>query len=85
MNMSIIMKPHILLCPQNKIFSRYHNLVIFSRLFVEGVMTETLSELIQNCTFKVLTDAVNTQKERKAQLQETILKYDNNIIYFMLR
>jgi len=48
-------------------------------------MTETLSELIQNCTFKVLTDAVNTQKERKAQLQETILKYDNNIIYFMLR
>jgi len=37
-------------------------------------MAETLSELIQNCTFKVLADAVKAQKERKAQLQETILK-----------
>ena len=45
-----------------------------SRVFAEGVMAETLSELIQNCTFKVLADAVKAQKERKAQLQETILK-----------
>lgn len=47
------------------------------RLFIEGVMAETLSELIQNCTFKVLEEAVNVQKERKAQLLETILKEEN--------
>ncbi|KAH3805977.1 dynein regulatory complex protein 9-like [Dreissena polymorpha] len=47
------------------------------RLFLEGVMTETLSELIQNCTFQYLAHAVDTQKERKAHLQETILKEEN--------
>ncbi|WAR27277.1 DRC9-like protein [Mya arenaria] len=36
------------------------------RLFLEGVMTETLSELIQNCTFKVLADADQLQ-EMKAK------------------
>ena len=37
-------------------------------------MGETLSELIQNCTFAVLAETVRAEKERKAQLLETILK-----------
>jgi len=52
----------------------FHFIFLSIRVFAEGVMAETLSELIQNCTFKVLADAVKAQKERKAQLQETILK-----------
>ena len=37
-------------------------------------MAETLSELIQNCTFGILSETVKAEKERKAQLLETILK-----------
>lgn len=47
------------------------------RYFLETVMGETLSELIQNCTFAVLAETVRAEKERKAQLLETILKEEN--------
>lgn len=47
------------------------------RMFVERCMSDTLSECIQNCSFQALAETVRTQKERKARLQETILKEEN--------
>ncbi|KAL3848011.1 hypothetical protein ACJMK2_018896 [Sinanodonta woodiana] len=47
------------------------------RLFFESVMAGTLSELIENCTYQVLAETVRGEKERKAQLQDTILKEEN--------
>ena len=48
--------------------------IVYFRYFLETVMGETLSELIQNCTFGILAETVRAEKERKAQLLETILK-----------
>ena len=48
--------------------------IVYCRYFLETVMGETLSELIQNCTFGILAETVRAEKERKAQLLETILK-----------
>ena len=57
-----------------KIITIYASYVVYFRYFLETVMGETLSELIQNCTFGILAETVRAEKERKAQLLETILK-----------
>jgi len=38
-------------------------------------MEETLSEVVGSRSFDSLVKAVNTEKEKKAGLQQTILKY----------
>ena len=57
-----------------------HLFFINFRYFLETVMAETLSELIQNCTFGILSETVKAEKERKAQLLETILKLVINFL-----
>ncbi|GFS27685.1 IQ domain-containing protein G [Elysia marginata] len=44
------------------------------RTFVEHVMGETMSELVQTCSFETLLEAVKAQKQRKSFLQSTIQK-----------
>lgn len=44
------------------------------RMFLEHVMSGCMTELVQNCSFRALLDAVNSQKNHKASLQSTIQK-----------
>jgi len=43
-------------------------------------MGDTLSELIQNCSFQSLVESVEREKLKKAKLQETIQK----LVYYIL-
>ena len=45
------------------------------RKFLQDVMEETLGEVVGSRSFDSLVKAVNTEKEKKAGLQQTILKY----------
>lgn len=45
------------------------------RKFLQEVMEETLGEVVDSRSFDSLVKAVNTEKEKKAGLQQTILKY----------
>ena len=45
------------------------------RKFLQEVMEETLSEVVGSRSFDSLVKAVNAEKEKKAGLQQTILKY----------
>ena len=47
---------------------------LFYRAFLEHVLYGTLIELTNTGTFNTLTDAVQTEKEKKAGLQQTIYK-----------
>merc|ERR1719367_587551 len=47
------------------------------RVFLEGVMGDTMTELVQNCSFQALIDAVDGQKRHKASLQSTIQKEED--------
>lgn len=51
-----------------------YSINFFSRAFCEEVMGDTLSELIQNCSFQSLVESVEREKLKKAKLQETIQK-----------
>lgn len=46
----------------------------FCRKFLQDVMEETLGEVVGSRSFDSLVKAVNTEKEKKAGLQQTILK-----------
>ncbi|XP_005104711.1 dynein regulatory complex protein 9 [Aplysia californica] len=47
------------------------------RVFLESVMGDTMTELVQNCSFQALLEAVNAQKQHKASLQSTIQKEED--------
>lgn len=47
------------------------------RVFVESLMSDTMTELVQNCSFQVLLEAVSAEKDRKASLQSTIQKEED--------
>ena len=49
--------------------------MIFYRKFLQDVMEETLEEIVTHKSFDSLVRAVDTEKEKKAGLQQTILKY----------
>lgn len=44
------------------------------RTFLQDVIEETLAEVINKNTFDSLVNAVTMEKEKKAKLQQTILK-----------
>lgn len=46
----------------------------FCRKFLQDVMEETLGEVVDSRSFDSLVKAVNAEKEKKAGLQQTILK-----------
>jgi len=48
------------------------------RKFLQEVMEETLSEVVGSRSFDSLVKAVNTEKEKKAGLQQTILKEEES-------
>ena len=48
---------------------------MYCRAFLENVLHGTLMELSGTGDFQSLIDAVTVQKERKAGLQETILRH----------
>ena len=48
---------------------------LICRKFLQEVMEETLGEVVSSRSFDSLVKAVNTEKEKKAGLQQTILKY----------
>lgn len=45
------------------------------RKFLQDVIQETLAEIQANKSFNALVTAVSAEKEKKAGLQQTILKY----------
>jgi len=47
------------------------------RTFLESVMGSTMTELVQNCSFQALLDAVNGMKSHKQALQATIQKEED--------
>ena len=49
-------------------------LIYFHRKFLQDVMEDALSEVDTKKSFDSLVRAVNTEKEKKAALQQTILK-----------
>lgn len=48
------------------------------RKFLQEVMEETLGEVVSSRSFNSLVKAVNTEKEKKAGLQQTILKEEES-------
>lgn len=48
------------------------------RKFLQDVMEETLEEIVTHKSFDSLVRAVNTEKEKKASLQQTILKEEES-------
>ena len=49
------------------------DLIIF-RKFLQDVIQDTLAEVNRSQTYQALTDAVNRERQKKEQLQRTILK-----------
>ena len=48
--------------------------VLFLRKFLQDVIQETLAEVNASQTFQALTNSVNRERQKKEQLQRTILK-----------
>ena len=44
------------------------------RKFLQDVIQETLAEVNRSQTYQALTDAVDRERQKKEQLQRTILK-----------
>ena len=49
-------------------------LILFFRAFLSRVIQGTLQDLVKAGGFSCLVDSVKAEKEKKARLQETILK-----------
>ena len=49
--------------------------ISISRQFLQDVLTGTLNEMNTEKTFTALIQAVSMEKDKKAELQNTILKY----------
>ncbi|CAL1542881.1 unnamed protein product [Lymnaea stagnalis] len=59
---------------QNPLTADNLNKIQDDRAYVENVVTATMTELVQNCSFESLIEAVRAEKQRKASLQSTIQK-----------
>ncbi|KAJ8028401.1 Dynein regulatory complex protein 9 [Holothuria leucospilota] len=44
------------------------------RNFLQDILSRTLEEIKQTCSFEALVEAVNAEKSKKAEIQQTILK-----------
>ena len=52
----------------------FYESFIFYRALLEKIINVTLAELLQSGSFTSLIEAVKAEKDRKAELQQTILK-----------
>lgn len=63
---------------QNPLTSDSLSKIQADRKFLQDVMEDTLEEVVSRKTFDALVRAVNTEKEKKAGLQQTILKEEES-------
>jgi len=63
---------------QNPLTSDSLSKIQSDRKFLQDVMEETLGEVVGSRSFDSLVKAVNTEKEKKAGLQQTILKEEES-------